>query len=250
MAKLKVMIGYPSPGMTDFGFEQDKLNLIMHNWLDYDLHVRNSVSSRITMNRNNIVKDAIDAGLKGDDRILWIDADTKFPHSGLKALIAHDKDVVCATTSRRVGEDRSPACYPMDIGSIQPFQQLVPMRIMGLPFMLTKMSVFEKLRAPYFAEPPRWMMDEIYGADATGYQYQERDQDVMPEDEYFCWQLRKAGFEILCDMQLSMQIGHVGRTVYYIKNPLPSGQGDIAFESNIDFALGQKQGRTEDQIGE
>lgn len=232
MKKLKITIGYPSPERLDYRFYQDLLNSVFQNWIEFDLKLSNTVGSRIVMNRNQIVDEA---KKNNSDYILWIDSDTKFPVNGLRRLLAHNKDVVCATTSRRIGSDRSPACYPLDVKAIQPFQQLVPMRFIGFPFMLTKMSVFERLREPYFAEPPRWMMDEIHGSDTVGYQYQDKDKDVMPEDEYFCWQLRRAGIDIWCDMQLSMEIGHIGTTVYYIENPLPvdAADGNITFEENI-----------------
>lgn len=247
MPKLKIAVGYPSPDRMDYRFQQDLLTFIFKNMFEHDLYPINAVGSRITMNRNQIVKEA---KAWGADYILWIDADTKFPITGLKRLLAHNKDVACATTSRRIGEDRSPAAYPLDIKSIQPFQRLVPMEFIGLPFMLTKISVFDALQKPYFAEPPRRMVN-VFRTKDIGQSAEDMIDDVMPEDEYFCWQLRKAGFDIFCDMELSMEIGHVGTTVYYIRNPMPDGgtQGDIAFEKVVNPPLGV-QGRAEDQIGE
>lgn len=232
MAKLKIAIGYPSPEKTDYRFQQDFLNFIFRNWNEFDFYPINAVGSRIVMNRNQIVKEARACAA---DYIIWIDADTRFPFNGLKRLLAHDKDIVGATTSRRIGEDRSPAAYPVNVNAIQPMQQLVPMNFMGFPFLLTKVSIFDKLKEPIFAEPPRWMMEQIYGKEKMVYPHEGSDVDVMPEDEYFCWQLRNAGFEILCDMELSMEIGHIGTTVYYIENPLPVGdvKGDIVFEQAI-----------------
>lgn len=230
MTKPKIVIGYPSPERTDFRFNRDLLNIIFHNWLEYELLPANTVGSRIVLNRNDIVKFA--KRWKAD-YILWIDSDTTFPPHGLKRLMAHDREVVCATTSRRMGEDRSPAACPLDVKAIQPFQKLIPMRWVGFPFMLTKMSVFDKIERPYFAEPPRRLIGVFEGKDPLP--AEEMFYDVMPEDEYFCHQLREAGVEILCDMELTMEIGHVGTTVYYVKNPLPPGQttGDITFEEVV-----------------
>lgn len=225
--RLKITIGIPSPERVDYRFNLDLLTLIFNNWTKYDLLPCNTVSSRIVFNRNNIVKEA---QKNNSDYILWIDSDTRFPVDGLQKLLAHDKEVVCATTCRRIGNDRSPAAYPLDIGSVVPFQQLVPMRFVGFPFMLTKMSVFDKIERPYFAEPPRRLID-VY----EGKEYLPEDEikyDVIPEDEYFCYLLRQAGIDIWCDMELTMQIGHIGTTVYYVQNPLPKDQpnGDIVFE--------------------
>lgn len=216
--KLRITIGYPSPERYDHRFGQDLLNFIFHNWVEFDLFPCNVVGSRIVLNRNSIVQQA---RMNQSDYILWVDSDTRFPHNGLKRLLVHDKDVVCATTSRRTGENRGPAAYPLDVKSVQPFQKLVPMKFVGFPFMLTKMSVFDKIERPYFAEPPRRLIKVFEGKE-----YLPADEmfyDVIPEDEYFCHQLRKAGIDIWCDMELTMEIGHVGTTVYYVKNPVPAG---------------------------
>lgn len=246
MSKPKVLVGYPSPDRTDHRFNKCLLDLILQNWLDVDLFLTNAVGSRITQNRNTIVEEAYKVGAT---HILWIDADTQFPPGALKRLLAHDKDIVCATTSRRIGQDRSPAAYPLDVKSIVPFQQLVPMRLVGFPFMLTKLSVFDRLEKPYFAEPPRNMM----GSRASNFVI-KGSEDLIPEDEYFCIIVRELGYEILCDMQLSMEIGHVGTTVYYIDNPFPKGvDGAIKFEPNIDIDLLQTDEdsiRSQDGVGE
>jgi hypothetical protein len=106
------------------------------------------------------------------------------------------------------------------------------MKFVGFPLMLTKLSVFDKLERPYFAEPPRKLIGVFEGKDYGMRVAEEMYHDVIPEDEYFCHQARKAGFDIWCDMQLTMEVGHVGTTVYYVKNPLPEDQqtGDVVFE--------------------
>lgn len=244
MPSPKITIGVPTPGTLDYRFCEDLKTLIYQNWREFQFQESFIIGSRIVMNRNEIVRQA---RLFGADYILWIDSDTRFPHTALKRLIAHDKEIVCATTSRRVGENRAPAAYPLDVKGIQPFQQLVPMRFIGFPFMLTRMSVFDKIKRPYFAEPPRRLVG-VY--EAKEYlPAEEMLYEVMPEDEYFCWQVRQAGMEILCDMELSMEIGHIGSTVYYISNPLPSGdtKGDILFEPVISD---EAMHRAQDGIGE
>lgn len=211
----KVGIGFPSPDLISVEFHNALIQLITQTAQFVPLGLTNAVSSRIAVNRNVIVENA---RMLGATDILWIDADSVFPVQSLLQLLMHDKDIVCATTCRRKGSDRSPVALPLDITSITPNQRLVKMRQVGFPFMLTKMSVFDKLDelglAPdkaYFAEPSRGMMRnqgwEIEGTDA-----------LVGEDEYFCYLALKAGFDIWCDMELSMQIGHVGTAVYYIEN--------------------------------
>lgn len=215
LKKRKIGIGFPSPDLIDVGFHNSLIQLITQTSQYVSLGLTNAVSSRIAVNRNTIVENARQLGATD---ILWADSDSVFPPHGLMQLLMHDKDIACATTCRRRGNDRSPVAVPVDLASIQPQQRLVKMKQIGLPFMLTKISVFDKLDelglAPnkvYFAEPPRqWMRDKGYEAPGT--------DGLMGEDEYWCHLVTKAGFDIWCDMELSMQIGHAGTQIFYIQN--------------------------------
>ncbi len=229
----KIAIGYPSPELVDYRFHSSLIELITQTSQFVPLGLTNAVSSRVAVNRNTIVENARQLGATD---ILWIDSDSMFPISSLMRLIMHQKDIVCATTCRRKGNDRSPVALPMDFSSIEPGQKMVKMKQIGFPFMLTSMKVFDKMDelglAPdksYFAEPPRWMMREkgwaVEGTDA-----------LVGEDEYWCFLALKAGFDIWCDMELSMEIGHVGSTVFYIEQyqgPAP--------QAKIDEVLGHNQ---------
>lgn len=225
----KIGIGFPSPDLISVEFHNALIQLITQSSQFVQLGLTNAVSSRIAVNRNIIVENARTLGATD---ILWIDSDSSFPVQSLMQLLMHDKDIVCATTCRRKGNDRSPVAVPIDIGSIQPNQKLVKMKQIGFPFMLTKMSVFDKLDelgvAPnhsYFAEPPRWMMEKA-GMPTDG------SDAIVGEDEYWCHLVLNAGFDIWCDMELSMQIGHIGTKTYYIENlPLTS------VPSSVDEAL-------------
>lgn len=228
-SKRKIAIGFPSSDYVNVEFHNALIQLITQTAQFVPLGLTNAVSSRIAVNRNIIVENARSLGATD---ILWIDSDSVFPVQSLMHLLTHDKDIVCATTCRRKGNDRSPVAVPADLASVKPNQELVDMKQIGFPFMLTKMSVFDKLDelglAPdkaYFAEPSRNMMRK-QGWDITG------DDAIVGEDEYWCYLVRKAGFQIWCDMGLSMQIGHVGTKTYYIENPqVPAG------EAKVDIAL-------------
>lgn len=213
--KRRVVIAYPSSDLVSVHFNECLTNLITQNSRFVPLGLTNATSSRITANRNIIVQNARQLG--GTD-LLYVDSDSVFPPHALMQLLTHDKDIACATTCRRKGNDRSPICTPLDFDSIEPFQKLVQMKAIGFPFMLIKMSVFDRLDemglAPdgvYFAEPPRQIMKDR-GWDCPGM------ETLIPEDEYWCHLVRQAGFDIWCDMELSMQIGHVGLDVVYIEN--------------------------------
>jgi len=217
----KICIAWPSPEKTDYRFNHDMIQLITQNGLYLKIGIANEVSSRIALNRNKLVQDARNQNATD---ILFIDADTKFPINGLLRLLSHDKDIVGATTARRFGTgDLRPIGTPVFEGVGEAGQVLFPMKLLGMPFMLVKMSVFDRLdekfvewsggiaqkgAIPYFAEPPRWMTPEIAS---------KEEPFLVGEDEYFCFYARKAGFEVLCDEELSMLIGHVGSQVYYIQ---------------------------------
>lgn len=215
----KIAIGFPSPDLISVDFHNALIQLITQTSQFVSLGLTNAISSRVAQNRNVIVQNARQLGATD---ILWVDSDSVFPVHSLMKLIMHDKDIVCATTCRRKGNDRSPVALPSKDQIIQPYQQLVKMRQIGFPFMLTKMSVFDKLdelnlasltesgQRAYFAEPSRHMMR------AAGWEIEGQDA-LVGEDEYWCYLVQKAGFEIWCDMELSMEIGHCGAAIYYIE---------------------------------
>jgi hypothetical protein len=224
----KICIGFPSPDHISVDFHNAMMQLVTQTSQFVPLGLTNSNSSRIAANRNAIVKSARELGATD---ILWIDSDSTYPVHSLVKLLMHDKDIVCATTCRRKGNDRSPIAVPFDMSSITQNQVLVKMRQIGFPFMLTKMKVFDKLDEMevtqggcYFAEPPRWLMRKV-GMEVEG------TEPLIGEDEYFCNLVINAGFDIWCDMELSMEIGHIGSTVFYIQQP------DIHKSSNVDIKL-------------
>lgn len=230
LKNVKVCIAYPSPDLVHADFMNDIIQLVTNSGQFVKLGITTATSSRIAVNRNELVKNA---RIIGDcTHILFIDSDTKFPIVGLMQLLMHDKDIVCATTCKRKGGDRAAIGVAMDFESVKPDQQLVHMKEIGMPFMLVKMSVFDKIDklglAPdnaYFADCPRWMMRQL-GWKVVG------DEALMGEDHYFCYLANKADFEIWCDMELSMQIGHLGLDCFYIKNP-----EQTAREARVDESL-------------
>ncbi len=228
-SKRIICVAYPSPELIDVRFHTALIEMITQSSAFVRVGITNAVSSRIVANRNLIVDNARQMGATD---ILWIDADTKFPVNGLVRLLSYDKDIVCATTCRRKMIDHAPIGIPIDRSKIQPGQKLVDMRFIGLPFMLTKMSVFDKLQKPYFAEPPRQLMIEKYGSDVA-VPYENFDEWVLPEDEYFCYMARKAGFQIWCDMELTMEIGHIGSDVFYVR------QQQQILSAKVDIDLGK-----------
>lgn len=195
--KNKVMVGVPSGDLVQARFVSSLVGLLATSIPDTHVFYCNHISSRITENRNGLVKMAQE---QGNTHILFIDSDMVFPPQGLGELLAHDKDIVGATACHRKEGEGKAIGIPVDMD--KPFhvgtERLVKMQIMGLPFTLIRMSVFDKLRKPYFAEP----------FDDQG--------ELVPEDNYFYINCARAGFDIWCDNALSMKMGHVGIKEYRI----------------------------------
>lgn len=192
---MKICIAYPSPEYLHHQFVNTVINLLVRYSKDHQISLLNVVSSRIAFNRNKLVQQAKDLQA---DYILFIDADMVVRPEALQRLLDHGKDIACATASCRIGENVGKMQgNPLSVDHQTTGEALVEMKMVGLPLMLIKMSVFEKLDEPYFAEP-------ILG------------KNLIPEDEYFCLKLREAGFKIWCDVPLSFEVGHVGTKVYYI----------------------------------
>jgi hypothetical protein len=203
---VSVLIAFPSGENVNVQFMLSTIQLLMFNKTIPIANIANCCSSRIAFNRNTLVDSAKAVNAT---HILFIDADMIFPANALERLMAHDLDIVGATACKRTDdEDGNDAIgWPMDEQRMQIQNAPIKMRIMGLPFMLIKMSVFEKLPAPWFAEPPQNMMGKL------------DDPGLMPEDEFFCHNAIKAGFDIWCDISLSMDIGHRGAKTFYIMKP-------------------------------
>lgn len=244
-----ICVGYPSSELIDVRFHTDLFALATQtaSFANIRIGLTNAVSSRIVANRNLIVDNARQMGATD---ILWIDTDQKFPINALVRLLMHEKDIACATTCRRKFGNRAPIGIPEDRTILEPFQKLVPMRVIGLPFMLTKLSVFDKMEKPYFAEPPRALMIEKYG-EAAKIPYEAMDEYVMPEDEYFCFNAIRAGMQIWCDMELSMEIGHIGSETYYIEQSQPPPTTKVDIDLITGTALSDEQyARSNEMIGE
>jgi hypothetical protein len=202
---ISIAICYPSAEEINTQFASSLIAMLVRNKIPI-AGIMNVSSSRIAHNRNMLVELAKKSKATHS---LFIDADMIFPNDSLTRLLAHDFDIVGATACKR-DENGDAVGITITGERLRVPSPPVKMRLLGLPLCLIKMSVFDKLAMPYFAEPPRKMMapDPL------------TDHELMPEDEYFCNQALKAGFDIYCDIELSIKIGHRGAKTYYIMKPV------------------------------
>lgn len=137
------------------------------------------------------------------DYLLFVDTDMTFPPSLLTRLLAHKKDIVAATYRRRC-EPAEVLGIDLDGRKLDPavHRGLVEVAKVPTGLMLINMDVFEK-----------------FERDSAGplfyYDYNESGL-ATSEDYVFCDDARKAGFSVWCDMDLSLECGHVGSLVYKI----------------------------------
>lgn len=202
-----VYIGIPNYGKVDVGFMESLIALILsvRPQDNIGLVMRTCSGSRITSNRNRLVKDA---QLNNATHILFIDSDMMFPADALSRLMSHDKDIVGATACKRGDEDGAPIGTAAELNEGAASGEshrsvsggLHEMVVLGSCFKLIKMSVFDKVGLPAYYEPPNPDIEDAYGEDVT-----------------FCHLAREKGFKIWMDFDLSIQMGHIGEKVYRIK---------------------------------
>jgi glycosyltransferase involved in cell wall biosynthesis len=154
-------------------------------------------TASIALNRNTIVERVLAEG--GSDYLLWIDSDVTFPPDGLIRLLAHDEPVVGADYPRR----KPPHDFtgrPLEHGS-QPQSGFVEFEFIPAGFMLVWRQVYDSfgLKSPWYYETYAGMNDEVQGAG---------------EDINFCRDLRHLGIKIWCDLDLTREMGHIGRLTF------------------------------------
>ncbi len=142
----------------------------------------------ITENRNYLVAQA----LQNDcDYLFMCDDDMVFPSRTLETLIGHDKDICGVYYHAR----RVPLAHTVEMFDEAPQGDLYKVKALGGGIMLIKTKVLLNMPQP-------WFDTEEY---STG-------MAKVAEDNWFCYEAGKAGFEVWCDS--SLDIKHVGDYLY------------------------------------
>lgn len=149
-------------------------------------------------NRNEAVKLAMQ---HKSDYLMFIDNDMQFPASGIQRLLDADKDIIGVHYNARPRPGgQVVSTVKLKDPNIEPFYgQVVSMEMpaqlfqcysLGTGFTLIRMSVFDKLKMPYF----------VSGQSETG--------EPFTEDVYFCGKAKEAGIEVWCNPTIPMK--HTG----------------------------------------
>lgn len=202
---LNVLICIPSHGLVEAGFAYSLARAMsFFATLPYDGEKKVDVtivkSSNLPEGRTMLVSraTALDA-----THILWLDTDMKFPADIIPALLNHNLPVVAVNYPTKEIEARPTAYADNDkyVGPVWTTEKttgLAEVAHCGMGAMLTDIRVFDALDLPYFSFEPA-PPDFIHH---------------VTEDVYFCRKLRKAGFSIFIDHDVSKKCAHVGSFEY------------------------------------
>lgn len=171
------------------GFEKTAMKLI---------HERSSLLPR---SRYNLVKRSIEAGCT---HILFIDSDQDFPAYTLHALARHGKMVVgCNIATKSLPAGPTARNYSDKwVGGHKVFttaksKGLEQVWRLGFGIILINLDVFKKIPKPWF---------EI--------KYNEKQDEYIGEDWFFCELLQKHDIPIYVDHDLSWHVGHIGHMTF------------------------------------
>jgi hypothetical protein len=187
---MKVAICIPSGDMLHADFAIALAALVRTTRVER-LSLFNQRMSLLPEGRNELVRQAL---ADGADWLFWLDSDMLFPSTALDRLLAHHQHIVGATYLRRTPPHRLlGAPHPGGWGAFG----LTEMAVMPFGCMLVRRQVFEDLRTP-------WFRLDYEGAQPVG------------EDVGFCRRAIDAGYQIYNDDTLTLELGHVGRTVFAV----------------------------------
>jgi glycosyltransferase involved in cell wall biosynthesis len=253
----RIGLAVPSGRTFEAGTSTDCMGLAAYcTGHGINLMILNLQSSMISHSRNETVRMALKEKC---DYLMWIDSDMRFPPDTVLRLLAHQKDIVCATYNKRVppfetlGKMKGPKPEDVDIIGMDGLHEAL---LMPGGMILVKMDVYRSIPQPWYFETYRFdgatgfdrmksMMrnyfkdapsDEVL-ASLDGTEFAKwmnenyllgemgEDYDLFSEDLNFCRKARRYGFQIWCDMDLTYQVKHLGVLEVECKRPAPKGGG-------------------------
>lgn len=162
--------------------------------------IKNKRGSILPQLREKMVEEVL--GREGLTHILMVDSDQTFPPDTLRRLLAHDKDFVAANIATK----RRPSCptarmlkdgKPAVVYTTPTSPALGEVWRVGLGLALMRADIFQRLKKPWF-----------------GIRWNEKTNDFVGEDWWFCERLEEAKIPIYVDHRLSLQVGHIGGYEY------------------------------------
>jgi hypothetical protein len=206
----------------------------------------NEKSSIIAMSRNSMANNAIN---NSATHVFWCDSDNIPPVDVISRLLAHDKDIVGGIYCKRVPpyELLGVPLAPVNISK----GGVVPFWLMPGGCMMIKARVYRTIPKPWYFDTVRregspmeafiHLLEDHYHLPvpkdiaasfltytALNRWLEEEEQEnktkfhggsYMGEDYNFCLKAQRYGFQVWCDLDLSMELGHLGETTVYLSKP-------------------------------
>ena len=186
----------------------------------------------IANSRNHIVQEVLDYGTA--THILYVDSDMSFPSNSLMRLLLRDKDIIGVPYPMR--------SYPHEmIGKptvITPdgkYDDVTEMEFLGCGLLLIKTDVFKAIKKPWFYEtyfypdrepddqlrdmlrdqfpamPDTALNDVLSLPSVKGWLAEGDPTHTHGEDVAFCYKAKRHGYKIWADMDLMMEVQHIGK---------------------------------------
>lgn len=194
-----IAICVPTNGMVHSEFAFFLIEALRYTEkLGYQVDIIMDLGTVLSSQRQFLARRSID--YYKADYVMWFDSDMTFPEDVIVDLINHNKDIVCATYSKRV-EPFHPTAFA-DIDPVVPVEisgSMKKVKYAGMGCMLVKSDVYNQIPAPWF--PLTWheLTDSWHG-----------------EDMGFCTKAIEVGYDIWCDINLSIKIGHLGQQEFLL----------------------------------
>ena len=198
---MRVAICTPCRDMVHAGYAFDLARLVGRAVTDLDAQVRviTSPGTLICDQRVAIAKEAL---ATGNDWLLWLDSDMRFPADTLTQLLAREEPIVGANyvtrelPPRPVSKNRDMGGW-IDVPTKPGSTGVEEVAAIGLGVALISAEVFKTMDQPWFHLGFSTVNEKFLG-----------------EDVYFAIKAKDAGYRILVDHDLSKQVRHVGSFEY------------------------------------
>lgn len=182
-----IVIGVPSPGSWRATMAVDAISSAV--WASIHgiyIETRGAEGAYTESNRNNIVRAVLNYE-HPIDAIMWFDADMRFPADTISRLWAHGKAVVGATYRERQEPYRYLGKFSKKANEAAT-EGLCEMDLMPGGMILVRTDVYRRIDPPWY----------------------RLDADGLRDDYYFSTKAREAGYEVWCDMDLTLKVRHRG----------------------------------------
>lgn len=250
----RILCAYLSDGMVKTEFAEARMAAVMAASQDYHVISINTQTSRIERGRHLVAMAALEQQV---DYVVFTDSDMVFPQDAITRLIGHDVDIVGAGyPTRRLPIRTTINDLEGNPFTIQPgMTGLMPVSHLGFGLICIKIEVFKRLKEIWDEQQktPWWVaaLGNFGGALflVPVIEKLAKDEPSHPriapwfyprfipetnaywgEDVNFCHNAIEAGFHVMCDLDLSMQVQHIGSIGYHYSmlEPVPDEVAEAA----------------------